>query len=506
MLSRPTRRPTSSLATIIGLATLALLSQDCGPRAGVQTDATGVARCAVLAGATALPDTIRLALPDRLDLARAPVPGNYSESVLFRHLYETLVRLDCEGAVQPGLAGSWRAESAGRVWRFELREGARFWDGFPVTAAGVLAAWSGEPARTALAAAGIDSVRAVDDRALRVYLGVARAEPPGVLARPELNVAHVTDLTPWPTGSGPYRIGAIASGSAGALMLVRASGESDGPVLAFWSASGRDARDLLEGAIDLAVSSDPAVIDYGTTRPGYTTLPLPWDRTYLLLSTTRVRELLAGEGSGVGSVVELPAELTTSLARDAVRGDARAHRPPAWWHESAACRAVDPGVGLPAVPAGAYRRSGVRRIVYSDGDAVARALAERIAALASAGPASASSRGLAAVVPGLLEAVPLHAVGLGADEYEATLRVGDDFAYVLGVLRRAFDVCHEMFTLARRAEWLAVGRVDLAAAVIPLVDTRRYLIARPNRIALALDWDATVYVPPPAPGLEMRGR
>lgn len=483
-----------------------ILALACGPRQVAEPGAAAPSACAMLPATSQQPDTLHLALPDPVDLSRAPVPGNYSESVLFRHLYETLVRIDCEGTVQPGLAGSWRGERGGRVWRYQLREGARFWDGLPVTAAGVLTAWSRRVARTALAAAGIDSVRAVDERALRVYLDAVRSEPPGVLARPELGVAHVTESTPWPTGSGPYRIAAIESEPPAAVVLVRASGESDGPVLAFRSASGRDARDLLEGAIDLAVSSDPDVIDYGRTRSGYTTLPLPWDRTYLLLSTTRVRELLAGEGPNEALIDPLPSDLLSALARDAVRGDARAHRPPAWWGERAACRAVGAGAGLPAVPAGAYRSSGPRRIVYREGDGVARALAERIVALASAGPASESSRGLGAVVPGLLNGRALLAVGLDATAYEANLRVGDDFAYVLGVPRRAFDVCHEMVALSRSVEWLGVGRLDLAATVIPLVDTRRYIIAREKRLALALDWDATVYVPVPEAGRTMRDR
>ncbi len=494
-MRRPPAAAGPSGVAAFGLAALAILALACGPRPASRPGPAGPSACAVLPATSEQPDTLKIALPDPVDLNRAPVPGNYSESVLFHHLYETLVRLDCEGAVQPGLAGSWRAESGGRVWRFELREGARFWDGFPVTAAGVLAAWSGASARAALAAAGIDSVRTVGERALRVYPGAARSTPPGVLARPELGVAHVTDRTPWPTGSGPYRIGAIATEPSRAVVLVRAAGESDGPVLAIRSAAGRDARDLLEAEIDLAVTSDPAVIDYGATRPAYRTLPLPWDRTYLLLSTTRTRELLGGEEAGEGRGDELPSELTAALARDAVRGDARGHRSPGWWHESAACRAAGAGVGLPPVPAGAYRRSGTRRIIYSEGDGVARALAERIVALASAGPASASARALAAVVPGLLEEGALLAAGLDLAEYEASLRLGDDFAYVLGVPRRAIDVCYETAALSRRAEWLAVGRIDLAAAVIPLVDTRRYIIARRDRLALTLDWDATIHVP-----------
>lgn len=485
--------------TALGLAALTTLVLTCAPRRAAGPGLAGPLECALFSPPAERPDTLVIALPERVDPVGAPTPANYSESVLFRHLYETLLRLDCEGRAQLGLAESWRAEKGGRVWRFELRRDARFWDGLPVTATDVLAVWSGADVRATLAAAGIDSVLVESDRVLHVHLSQAQAAAPGVLARPELAVARETDRTPWPMGSASYRIGSITPGPSGvrALALVPVGTDSDRtPVLTFRSAAGRDARDQLEEGIDLVVTSDPAVIDYGTKRSGYKTLPLPWDRSYLLLSTTRVRELRAGEGVGQPLAEALPSELSSALARDAVRGDARGHRPPGWWDEAGGCRTTDATVGLPVVPAGAYRTSGARRIVYPEGDVVARDLAERIVALASAGPASSSARALAAAVPGLFDGGALLAVGLGQQDYETTLRVGDDFAYLLGTPQRAFDRCQELSELSRRAEWLAVGQIDLAAALIPLVDTRRYIIARPERLALSLDWGAMVYVPP----------
>src|SRR5262245_5728638 len=44
-----------------------------------------------------------VALADRIDPANAPYPTNESERLLFRQLYETLVRVDCDGHVAPGL-------------------------------------------------------------------------------------------------------------------------------------------------------------------------------------------------------------------------------------------------------------------------------------------------------------------------------------------------------------------------------------------------------------------
>ena len=62
--------------------------------------------------------------------------------MLFRQLYETLVRVDCHGRVRPGLAASWRLDANGRTWIVTLRENARFSDGAPVTAADVRASWT----------------------------------------------------------------------------------------------------------------------------------------------------------------------------------------------------------------------------------------------------------------------------------------------------------------------------------------------------------------------------
>src|SRR5262245_51880483 len=50
-----------------------------------------------------------VALTDRVNPANAPRPSNDSERLLFRQLYESLVRVDCEGRVMPALAASWRA-------------------------------------------------------------------------------------------------------------------------------------------------------------------------------------------------------------------------------------------------------------------------------------------------------------------------------------------------------------------------------------------------------------
>src|SRR5688572_3492440 len=75
-----------------------------------------------------------VALGERVNPANAPHPTNESERLLFRQLFETLVRVDCEGRVAPGLADSWALDPSGPVWTVTLRSNALFSDGSPVTA------------------------------------------------------------------------------------------------------------------------------------------------------------------------------------------------------------------------------------------------------------------------------------------------------------------------------------------------------------------------------------
>ena len=101
------------------------------------TDADG---CALIAEPGEPITTI--ALVERIDPSHAPYPSNESERLLFRQLYETLVRVDCNGRVRPGLAASWRLDADGRTWIVTLRDGARFADGTAVTAGAVRASWA----------------------------------------------------------------------------------------------------------------------------------------------------------------------------------------------------------------------------------------------------------------------------------------------------------------------------------------------------------------------------
>src|SRR3989442_7155862 len=59
--------------------------------------------CDVPGDAPAAPDTLSVAVPGAVDAAHAPVPVTGGARVVFPHLYETLLRLDCEGRLHAAL-------------------------------------------------------------------------------------------------------------------------------------------------------------------------------------------------------------------------------------------------------------------------------------------------------------------------------------------------------------------------------------------------------------------
>ncbi|MDH3571759.1 MAG: hypothetical protein OER89_16430, partial [Gemmatimonadota bacterium] len=109
------------------------------PPASPPAPTASATSCDIVAPLANAPDTIRIALTDPVMVGRAEGPVNFSEALLGAHLYESLVRLDCTGVLQPGLAVAWLRES--ERWAFRVRSDALLWDGAPLTAAMVVSAW-----------------------------------------------------------------------------------------------------------------------------------------------------------------------------------------------------------------------------------------------------------------------------------------------------------------------------------------------------------------------------
>jgi hypothetical protein len=410
-----------------------------------------------------------VALADEVDPSNAPRPSNESERQLFRQLYETLVSVDCKGGVVPGLAVSWTLDADGRTWIVTLREAAQFTDGTPVTAADVLTAWrrdgSGDSLHPRVSRL-VESIVRVADRTLAIRLHSPRIDMPLALAHPDLAVSKIAADSPWPLGTR----GAWIESHAGAIPVAASSAISMTrdrlPAVRFLVASG-DLRDLLDRGVDIMLTRDPATLDYAATLPQFESVPLAWQRTYVLLTPGRSR-----------TAPSLPAEARQTLADDAVRGEARGAQGPFWWQTSGDC-----GV---AAPSTLGNRPPIPRIVYEAADAVARDLAERLVGVAGATAA------LDAILPVRPGQTFQRARGLTAAALAVSVRRGADAGYIIPLDNRPPDPCRGLRALQESAPWLE------PAAIVPLVETRLQAIVRRGVTGVTVEWDGGLLIAGPA--------
>jgi hypothetical protein len=411
-----------------------------------------------------------VALTGRVDPGNAPRPSNDAEGLVFRQLYETLVRVDCRGRVVPALAASWRLEADGRTWIVTLRDGARFSDGEEVTAADVRAAWTRDPSGDELrphASRLLESVALAGNRALAITLRSRRMDVPMALAHRDLAVAKPVDGSPWPVGTRSARIApdgratAAAAPDRGEITIVRDSL----PPLSIRVAPG-DPRDLLDRGADLLITRDPAALGYAATLPQFQSVPLEWQQTYVLVMPGRARALPS-----------LTEDQRQALAADAVRGEARGARAPFWW------QAVPDCTTAPAPP---QARSGLTpRIVYDAGDGTARDLAERLVGLGRVASPSATAL-LDVLVPDRPRRSFQRVAGLSGPALALARRQGADAGYVMMVERQPIDPCRDMQILMEGSSWIE------PETLVPLVETRMRAVVRRGRSGLAADWDGGV--------------
>jgi hypothetical protein len=326
-----------------GPLVFALLVGACArPSRAPLAPAGGPAGCQLAGGAATRPPVITVALTDSVDPTHAPVARNDAERLVFAHLYETLVRFDCEGRALPALAESWTSSDGGRRWTFTLRADAQFWDGVPVTARDIVVGKGGTGY----------TLTPIDARSVGVWLARASDAVPAFLGDPALAVTKAAPHGDWPIGTGRYWV----TGANTTPEEIRAQSAA-GDTLVFRQASGKDPRDLLDAGVDVLVTRDRAVLDYAATQSAFTVVELPWDRIYVFAAVERPTIRLDG-------------------LEQAVRSEAR--RPQGggfWWEELQRCGpapVATPPAASPTAP---------RRIAYVRGDPAARDLAARIAAL-----------------------------------------------------------------------------------------------------------------------------
>jgi Bacterial extracellular solute-binding proteins, family 5 Middle len=398
----------------------------------------GADACALSSAAGTVPETLSVALTGTVDPRNAPVARNAAERFVFRQLYETLIRVDCQGQPQPGLARSWASAESGHDWTFTLRPDATFWDGLPVTASDVAAAWrdaSRLPAGVTVLVRG--------ERELGVRFSHATSVVPSLLADPAWSVAKPVAGDAWPMGTGAFR----PDTAGGHFTLVPLVGAR--PTVEIRSRDAGDMRDLLDAGVDLLVTGEPAPLSYAADRTDLTTVPLPWDSTYILLAQ---------------GTIAISAGVRVGLARDAVRVDARPAEGPYWWADPAGCD-LEPPPGAGATPF-----QPVHPVwTAARGDPPARDLTDRLVALGLTGGDTA-----------------VRAVTLEPDAFAAALAAGRSAGYVLAVPRHPLAPCGAMRELVARAPWLPGG------VIVALVDTRRHVIVRRGAGAFTVDWDGTL--------------
>jgi Bacterial extracellular solute-binding proteins, family 5 Middle len=411
-----------------------------GPGLPTPARAPGDSLCTLAAGpGAAARDTVSIAVTDPVDRARAPVPRSDAERLVFAQLYETLLQLDCQGRAVPGLATAW--EQSGDSWTFTLRDGARFWDGAPVTARDVAAAWRSRDSALARA------VTITGDRAFTVR---APDTPLQAFADRALAITKPAPGGGWPIGTGS-RWTSGGDPDTPDLIVARPVQRAGLAVAKIATISPTGVRDALDGGADLLITRDPTALEYAVRLSGYVDLPLEWNRTYVLLSP--------------GHDHPDAGELRLESLRDAVHGDAR----PAEWHEAGRFWLAD----LKRCDVRSRDASGApgmrHRIVYDQSDRSAADLAARLVGLGVLG------RGTVAA-------------GVPPAAFPAALRAGGDAWYVIDAPRRVYDACRA--AALELPPWIAGGTIE------PLLDVRAHAAVRRGMPRLALEWDGTLRLTP----------
>lgn len=394
-------------------------------------------------------------------------PSNLVEHLAFDRSYETLVRLDCVGRAEPGLAASWRHE--GPALTLHLRDSARFWSNTLVTATDVIASWHDAAAATGnrLVRVIADSSHAIDDRTLEIR--VQRIAPEW-LASPSFAVTRRSDGG-FAEGTGRSALRESRAGVRDGARRYTLS-PSPGGLAEIFTVQRAAARDLIDAGGDLLITNDAAVTNYARSRADFTDVPLEWDRTWVLVVPARRDVASTAEPDSSAWLA-----FRSALARDLIGEDARAATTPSWFGTSVVC------AGPPSLYSGAARPLARTTVAYQTDEPIARRIAERLVALAGFERGRAGATLLRTLVPALGSTEPAPAaVGLEPEDFGRALIERREYAFVLDLPSHSLSPCADVVHPLGSLPWIVDEAGVLArAAIVPLVETRWRALIRNAR-------------------------
>jgi len=129
---------------------------------------------------------------------------------VWSQIYETLVRLDADLKLIPGLAVSWEQDQSGRIWTFHLREGVKFHDGTPFNADAVVYSYGERANVTKAKTLQLEKIEPIDEYTVR-FTSVKPIPLPTYLTHVAWPIASPSSIDAQgnfigPVGTGPFKL------------------------------------------------------------------------------------------------------------------------------------------------------------------------------------------------------------------------------------------------------------------------------------------------------------